>query len=227
VQNRLTVLDCSLRLAKHYGATPRYEDMFTVIRRVTADAATSDEALDRYYDLVRPGGPPRPTNALDALYTPQTLSAKGVLKTFDGASATHFRRMVWWNRSGDPLWAYVVMPTTYLSRSNWPAIVMAHGGGWREGEPDDLQIYATRLAARGYVVFLTAYRLTIMPGYSSPAQQRDLADLVGLVKASPAAFGIDPAKVGLFGLSAGGHRSQDRSHPVAEIEVSTSSVRPG
>ncbi len=204
IQNRLDVLDCAVRLAKQQQVTSRVSDLKSLIRRVTADPASKTEALDRYADLVGAGFI-RPRNALDTPMSPSTLWSTSSLESFDGVSARVARRVVWWNRSGDPLLAHVVLPMSFQSRTNWPVVVLAHGGGWRAGFPEDLLGYATHLAARGFVAVIAEYRLTSVPGNASPAGQNDLADAVSVVKANAAAFGIDPGKVGLFGLSAGGH----------------------
>ena len=205
LRNRLTVLDCSVRLALRYGTTLRYQETFTVIQRVTADPKSRDAALDGFYDLVRPGAPARPRLRLESGYSPAYLFGASVPASIDGAATRHYRQLVWWNRDGDPLWAYAVLPPTYLDRNNWPMLVMAHGGGWREGHPDHLKAYAAHLAARGFVVIVPSYRLSLMPGYTTPSQQQDLADIVTILRASAGSLGINATHIGLIGLSAGGH----------------------
>src|SRR5579884_3018970 len=53
-----------------------------------------------------------------------------------------------------------------------PAVLLLHGGGWRQGEPAMMRGYGLRLAAAGFVCVAPEYRLT---GESPwPAQIHDV-----------------------------------------------------
>ena len=86
----------------------------------------------------------------------------------------------------------------------FPSVLLIHGGAWKRGGRDQVESLAERLAARGYLVVNTTYRL--VPQYVWPAQLEDV-QLALRWMASPegAAHGIDAARIGTFGYSAGGH----------------------
>jgi acetyl esterase/lipase len=91
-----------------------------------------------------------------------------------------------------------------------PAIVFVHGGGWRSGDratfaPGEQQFGATgvQLARLGFAVFSIDYRLA--PTFPYPAAIDDVAGAVRWVRAHAARLGVDPARLALFGASAGGN----------------------
>lgn len=100
-----------------------------------------------------------------------------------------------------------------------PAVVMIHGGGFTGGSraDDDLLLVADRLAAQGYVCFLTDYRLLgdgpppaeDFPKYDFPSPEAVRAAIVDAktalryVRANAAAYEVDPGRIALFGESAG------------------------
>ena len=86
-----------------------------------------------------------------------------------------------------------------------PAVLVIHGGGWREGlERDGMADHAHRLAAAGYVAFNLSYRLTPSGGQFPHAVQDCLCALA-YIRAHASEYGIDPARIATFGYSAGGH----------------------
>jgi acetyl esterase/lipase len=89
-----------------------------------------------------------------------------------------------------------------------PLVVYVHGGGWNAGEralrpgtPEGAA--ARRLLAEGYAVATVDYRLSALARH--PAQLLDVADAVRWLQANSATFGLDPARLALWGASAGGH----------------------
>jgi len=60
-----------------------------------------------------------------------------------------------------------------------------------------------RLARRGFVAVNVAYRLA--PAHLFPAQLNDLQQALDWIVANADGFGIDPARLGAFGYSAGAH----------------------
>lgn len=84
-----------------------------------------------------------------------------------------------------------------------PACVLVHGGGWVEGDKERFSPLAIGLAQRGYVVANIEYRLGPVAKYPAAVQDCNLA--VRYVRAEAARFGIDPARIGAWGGSAGGH----------------------
>jgi acetyl esterase len=85
-----------------------------------------------------------------------------------------------------------------------PAIVLVHGGGWQSGDKASLAAIATTFAQAGFSSFSVDYRLA--PAAPYPAAVDDVAAAVRWLRdpAQVQRFGIDPKRVGLFGVSAGG-----------------------
>jgi acetyl esterase/lipase len=85
-----------------------------------------------------------------------------------------------------------------------PALVAVHGGGWVAGVRSAFQYWGPHLAARGYAVFSISYRLATKTKTFPEAVQDVLAG-VQFLRGKAGAFGIDPARIGLIGASAGAH----------------------
>lgn len=92
-------------------------------------------------------------------------------------------------------------------RPNGAAMIVAAGGGYRiidignEGVP-----VGQFLTAAGITVFILIYRLPGEGWETGPdAPRQDAQRAVRLVRAQAAQLGIDPARVGVLGFSAGGH----------------------
>jgi acetyl esterase/lipase len=84
-----------------------------------------------------------------------------------------------------------------------PAILAIHGGGFRGGSRKGYQAICTTLAERGYVCATADYRLA--PAAPFPAAVYDVKSAVRYLRANASRLGIDPAKIGVMGGSAGGH----------------------
>lgn len=88
-----------------------------------------------------------------------------------------------------------------------PLVVFVHGGGWWAGNQRaasaflDFPAVLANLAQRGYVVASIEYRLSREAPF--PAQLLDVQEAVRFLRANAARLGIDPAKVALWGMSAG------------------------
>jgi acetyl esterase/lipase len=88
-----------------------------------------------------------------------------------------------------------------------PLIVFVHGGGWAYSNPRagagfrDFPVVLANLAERGYVVASIAYRLSGEAPF--PAQLEDLQAAIRFLRGNAERFGIDGARVGLWGMSAG------------------------
>ncbi len=83
--------------------------------------------------------------------------------------------------------------------------VYVHGGSWSRGSKlDDVgQADIPELVARGYLVASVDYRLA--PRWKFPAQIQDVKCAIRFLRASASRFHIDPARIGAWGHSAGGH----------------------
>ncbi len=84
-----------------------------------------------------------------------------------------------------------------------PAVIMIHGGAWRQGSKLAMMRHARRVARVGYVVVSINYRLA--PKYPWPAQIDDCQYAVRWLKKNAQAYNVDAERIGVFGYSAGGH----------------------
>lgn len=84
-----------------------------------------------------------------------------------------------------------------------PAVVLVHGGGFRRGNRQSYDAQAIRLAEHGYVAATVSYRFT--PKFQFPAPVHDVKTAVRFLRANASRFSIDPAHIGAWGGSAGGH----------------------
>ncbi len=86
----------------------------------------------------------------------------------------------------------------------FPSVLLIHGGAWKRGDREQVEGLAERLAERGYLVVSTTYRL--VPQHVWPAQLHDVQHALRWMRTpGGTARGIDPARIGTFGYSAGGH----------------------
>ena len=82
-----------------------------------------------------------------------------------------------------------------------PVVVWIHGGGWRGGGKEGGP--ALSLLARRYAVASINYRLSQDAVF--PAQLEDCKAAIWWLRTNAAKFRIDPARMGVWGESAGGH----------------------
>ena len=92
-------------------------------------------------------------------------------------------------------------------QSGRPAILIIHGGGWSAGSKNDAVYRALMIdyAMKGYVVCNMNYRL--VQEAPMPACIEDVREAIRWMKANAATLGIDSARIGTYGHSAGGHLS--------------------
>ena len=79
-----------------------------------------------------------------------------------------------------------------------PAVLLLHGGGWRNGSPQQMDLIARRLVSEGFVVFSAAYRLA--PGTRYPGQLEDVRAAFAWLADRPE---VDPERMAAWGYSAG------------------------
>lgn len=83
-----------------------------------------------------------------------------------------------------------------------PAVLFVHGGGWEIGDSTEWAARAIELVrSRGWVAVSVNYRLT--PTAAWPAQLDDAAAALRLLQVRADEFGIDAARIGAVGDSAG------------------------
>ena len=85
----------------------------------------------------------------------------------------------------------------------FPAVVVIHGGAWRQGNKADMRPILPQFAQRGYVAISPQYRFC--PKDAFPAQVYDVKAAVRWLKSNAKKFKVDPDRLGAIGFSAGGH----------------------
>ena len=86
-----------------------------------------------------------------------------------------------------------------------PGVMVIYGGGWVLGSKELSAPLARELARQGFIAFAMNYRLA--PFHPFPAAVDDVQASVSWVRDHALDFGLDPARIGSIGGSAGGHLS--------------------
>jgi acetyl esterase/lipase len=114
------------------------------------------------------------------------------------------RDVTYCNAGGVDLKMDVYLPRAGTTGSGpAPAVLYAHGGGWYSGDKSEVALLAPGLLSSGYVVASVNYRLA--PQNVWPAQIEDVKCAIRYLKAKATLYNLDPARIGLWGASAGGH----------------------
>ena len=87
--------------------------------------------------------------------------------------------------------------------SGAPAVVLVHGGSWRQGDRSQLRGYGILLGRAGYVCVAPEYRLLGEAPW--PAAIEDVKAAIRWVRASASSLGVDPGRICIEGNSAGAH----------------------
>ncbi len=85
------------------------------------------------------------------------------------------------------------------------ATIHFHGGGFTGGNKESLVERVKPFAALGYVAIAAQYRLAGQAGY--PALVHDAKAAIRWVRVNATKLGIDPARIGVAGYSAGGYHA--------------------
>jgi acetyl esterase/lipase len=83
-----------------------------------------------------------------------------------------------------------------------PGVIMIHGGGWRSGSKDQMQVLAQEITAKGYSCFAIEYRLSLEAKY--PQAVYDVKNAIKFIKDNAKKFNVDPDKIAVLGCSSGG-----------------------
>lgn len=90
----------------------------------------------------------------------------------------------------------------YKRKKTNPAVIMIHGGGWRSGNKEHMQILASEIASKGYSCFAIEYRLSLEAKY--PEGIYDIKNAIKFIKDNAKKFNVDANKVAVLGCSSGG-----------------------
>jgi acetyl esterase/lipase len=94
------------------------------------------------------------------------------------------------------------LPETKTTKPR-PLVVYVHGGGWENGSKEQAGVLFNLLKDRDYAGASINYRLTNEAVW--PAQIHDCKAAIRALRAHAAENQIDPDKIAVFGISAGGH----------------------
>ena len=94
-----------------------------------------------------------------------------------------------------------------------PAVLLIHGGGWKEGDKADKrgQSISSTLAEAGYIVFAVNYKLSGKADDRGnwkaawPQNLYDCKSALRFIRKNAKQFGVDPNRIAVMGESAGGH----------------------
>jgi acetyl esterase/lipase len=109
------------------------------------------------------------------------------------------------------------------------AVIVCPGGGYQNRAQHEGGPIAEWLNTLGISAFVLRYRVA---PYRYPASLLDAQRAIRTVRTRAAEFGIDPARVGILGFSAGGHLAStagthyDAGRPEAEDPIERMSCRP-
>jgi acetyl esterase/lipase len=87
--------------------------------------------------------------------------------------------------------------------SRRPLVVYIHGGGWQRGSKDQAGYLFNLIREKPFVGASVGYRLTDEASW--PGQIHDCKAAIRWLRGNAKEHGIDPEKVAVFGISAGGH----------------------
>jgi acetyl esterase/lipase len=121
-----------------------------------------------------------------------------------------------------------------------PVVIYIHGGGWRQGdkqpnektfrvEHEIVDALKSAMQSAGIAVVSINYRLSDVAVY--PAQVDDVTRAVQFVRHHAPEWRLDPARIAVFGPSAGGHLAlwiglhPDRANPKSSDPVERESTR--
>jgi acetyl esterase/lipase len=121
----------------------------------------------------------------------------------ENASYTHKADVIYGRKYGMALTMEVFQPKEH---TNGVGIISVLSGGWYSNHPDDpAKARQPILLERGYTVF--AVNHGSQPKFSIPEILEDMNRAVRFIRSHATEYGIDPARIGITGGSAGGHLS--------------------
>lgn len=97
-------------------------------------------------------------------------------------------------------------PLVPYEHGHAPAVVFFHGGSWIKGDKVTIRVvdrFLSRMRSQGYFVIAVDYTTSALRGLSGPLKNTKAAlDWIG---AHAGEYGYDSGRIGLYGVSAGGH----------------------
>lgn len=121
----------------------------------------------------------------------------------DGAPVERLPRGVDTWRYGDESWQVVDIHHGRTRDGRRPALVYVHSGGWIGGSHTDLMDPLADLTGAGFTVASVSYALA--PEATHPVAVAEVATAIDWLADNAERLGVDPARIGVVGRSAGGH----------------------
>ncbi|SHH75518.1 alpha/beta hydrolase [Flavobacterium defluvii] len=90
----------------------------------------------------------------------------------------------------------------YNTKKQNPAVIIIHGGGWRSGNKNQMNVFAEEIADKGYSCFTIEYRLS--PEAKYPNGVYDVKNAIRFIKDNAKKFKVDTDKITVLGCSSGG-----------------------
>lgn len=135
------------------------------------------------------------------------------------ATGTDFLKNVDYVGKGNPRQTLdLIVPKDHAAKKR-PLVIFIHGGAWYSGEKENGHSVIKALSSTGdYVTATINYRLSQEAPW--PAQIFDCKAAIRFLRGNADKYGIDPEKIGVMGISAGGHLVSmlGTSGDVAELE---------
>ena len=103
------------------------------------------------------------------------------------------------------LTAHLLRPLGSDPSTARPAIVLFHGGGWSAGSPEWVYDAAKRYAGYGAIAVAAEYRLSDQKTITPLDAMADARDIIRWLRRNAAGLGIQPDRIAVYGVSAGGH----------------------
>ena len=128
------------------------------------------------------------------------LASSAMLSAADPSVSTSYD-IPYTTVAGEELRLDIAQPA--MGDGPFPAVLVIHGGAWREGGREENHRAIADFARRGYVAVSPQYRFC--PKETFPAQLEDMKAAVRFLRANAGTLKIDPARIGAMGFSAGGH----------------------
>jgi acetyl esterase/lipase len=97
-------------------------------------------------------------------------------------------------------------PTVSYESGTAPVVLFLHGGSWIKGDKITIRVvdrFLARMREQGYFVIAVNYTTSPLKGLSGPL--KNVKEAIRWIGDHAGRYGYDPERLGLYGVSAGGH----------------------
>jgi len=132
----------------------------------------------------------------------EKATASGALQTRSGTDTGSLEENVPYTTDQNPALRLDIYKPTPGGEAR-PAVILIHGGAWMSFDKSTMHGMGEFLSRSGYIAFSVDYRLFDGTQNRWPAQFDDVQRAVRWIRANAAKYGVNPARIGAFGHSAG------------------------